>query len=207
MKGLLVCFEGIDGAGKRTQAELLGKWLQQEGFATKNYSYPDYEGVYGKIIRDYLNKKIEMGVGEFFFLQMLDKVKDAIRITGERNAGMVVIADRYVDSQVAYQSAGGFNYEAAKKIIGLSGMPVPDIVFYIDVTIEISMKRKASQKGDLDRHESFAAYLKKVKEYYDMIYKEKHNTWVKIDSAKDIDSVHEEVVAAVEKLLDRKGGK
>lgn len=204
MRGLLVCFEGIDGAGKRTQAEMLDKWLRQEEFETRIYSYPDYGSRYGKMIREYLDGKMEMGVGEFFFLQMLDKEKDAAKITKERESGMVILADRYVDSQIAYQSAGGFNYEVAKKIVCLSGMPVPDLVFYIDVPVEVSAQRKMSQKGSLDRHEAFASYLQKVKGYYDILYKENRDFWVKIDGTKEIGAVHKDVVAAMEKILNKK---
>ena len=43
---MLVCVEGVDGAGKHTQAEMLAKALQENGIASKIYTYPDYNSAY-----------------------------------------------------------------------------------------------------------------------------------------------------------------
>ncbi|HUB92697.1 MAG TPA: dTMP kinase [Candidatus Saccharimonadales bacterium] len=202
--GLIVCFEGIDGAGKNTQARMLKRRLETAGVKTESYSYPDYKGRYGRIIRAYLDRKIEMGVDEFLLLHMLDKQKDRRRIERGLEKGEVLIMDRYLDSVVAYQSAGGFPYDSAKKIVLLFGMPPPDIVIYLDIPVRVSTLRKNRQRhGVLDRHESSAAYLNKVRGVYNKLYAERFGcgTWVRIDGTGGAAAVHEKVFLEVNKLM------
>ncbi len=203
MKGVLICLEGIDGAGKNTQAEMLAKRLGSD-MTIRKYSYPDYKSRYGKIIREYLDKKIEMEMDEFFFLQVLDKQKDRPSIEKQLMEGEVLIMDRYVYSHIAYESAGGFDYEAAKEIVEFSKMPNPDIVIYLDVAADVSMERKHKQhSGKLDRLEAMSSYLNKVREVYDRLYHERYGTgnWIKIDASKNPAEIHEEIYMEVCKLL------
>lgn len=204
MKGRIVCLEGIEGAGKDTQAQLLSRRLQEEGFDTLIYSYPDYNSRYGQIMREYLDKKIELGIEELFFLNVLDKQKDKARLESDLKAGKIIIMNRYIFSVLAYQVAGGFDYQKAKTIIGLSGLPSPDIALYLEIPVELSLQRKTSQKkGDLDRFEESSAYLKKVKGVYDRIFKEAFgcSNWVRIDATAPVGKVHDRILLEVKKLL------
>lgn len=204
MKGILVCLEGIDGAGKNTQAHLLSKRLSKLGIKSAIYSYPDYNSLYGKIIKKFLNKKLELSIDELFFLHVLDKQKDKEKISKDLKRGRVVIADRYIESAIAYQVAGGFDYKNAKAIFRLSGLPHPDVIFYLDVPVGISFGRKLRQKGSLDRFEKAKAYLGKVRQVYNKMYAERFDSknWVKIDGKNKVEKVQEEIYMRVGKLLD-----
>ena len=203
MRGVLVSIEGIDGAGKDTQARLLESRLRSNGVVTFSHSYPDYSSRYGKIIREYLDRKIEMGQDELFFLQMLDKQKDRKKIEQELTNGGVLLMDRYLHSQIAYQSAGGFEYEKSKGIIGLSGMPVPDLVIYIDIPAETSRERKLAQRGGLDRYEGSMEYLEKVRGVYEALYREKFGAavWIKINGLDERGKIGEAIYMSVMKLI------
>ncbi len=181
--GFLICIEGIDGAGKRTQAGLLRDYLLAKGRGAVVYAYPDYESRYGKIINEFLSEKAEMEVGEQFLLYLLDKESSKKRIMDDLKSGKVVITDRYFISNIAYQVAGGFDYDAAKRIIELMELPEPDLVFYLSVPIDVSIKRKTEQKGKTDRFEGSGGYLAKVMDVYERLYADGYGagTWIKID--------------------------
>ena len=204
MAGLFICLEGIDGTGKHTQTELLERKLKGMGYKVAVYSYPDYNSRYGRIIKHYLDKKIELDVREFFFLQMMDKQKDREKLLADLKAGKIVIADRYVESQIAYQSAGGFDYNDAKSITKLSGLPDADLMIYLDVGAEDAYDRKGRQKkGKRDRLEDAKDYLNKVRQVYDKLYEEGYGArrWVKIDTQRNIEEVHKKIFAEVSALL------
>jgi dTMP kinase len=202
VKGLLVCIEGIDGAGKNTQSEMLGKHLRTIGIRSKIYSYPDYGSVYGKIIKNFLDKKIELSTEELLFLHILDKQKDKKNVENDLKQGKIVITDRYVISAIAYPIAGGVDYESAKVVAALSKLPKPDIVFYIDVPVSVSMERKRKQKGELDRFEAASAYLNKVSNVYNRLYRERFGciNWIKINGKKNAEIVHKEILSELNKL-------
>lgn len=207
VRGAFVCLEGIDGAGKNTQTKMLAERLRGIGTSPSVYSYPDYQSRYGRIIKDFLEKKIELTVQELFFLNALDMEKDRTRMTADMEGGRTVIADRYITSTVAYQTAGGFDFDSAKGIVSLSGLPSPDIAFYLDIPTDLSSQRKGKQKpGRLDRFESASEYLNKVRETYNRLYEERFfcKNWVRIDGNEDVAVVHEEIFLEVSRLFGLK---
>ena len=202
MEGKIIVIEGIDGAGKATQAKLLKEALEKEGKEVSIYSYPDYSSVYGERIKSFLYKKINLKVDELFMLYIIDMVKDRSSIIEAVNNGNYVIIDRFFFSTIAYQSAGGFSYENGKEIVKLLEMPVVDKVFYINVPVDISMQRKEKQKGkmDVDKFESNKKFLSKVSTFYDKLKNEGFyaKSWEEIDGNKSI----EEISYLIKKGLD-----
>ena len=202
MEGKIIVIEGIDGAGKATQAKLLKEALEKEGKEVSIYSYPDYSSVYGERIKSFLYKKINLKVDELFMLYIIDMVKDRSSIIEAVNNGNYVIIDRFFFSTIAYQSAGGFSYENGKEIVKLLEMPVVDKVFYINVPVDISMQRKEKQKGkmDVDKFESNKKFLSKVSTFYDRLKNEGFyaKSWEEIDGNKSI----EEISYLIKKGLD-----
>src|ERR1700720_3262175 len=107
-RGKLIALEGIDGSGKRTQLDLLAQALDARGVATLRISFPRYESSFGKLVARYLN-------GEFGSLETVDPHLSALLYAGDRleakaeiqaelAAGKIVLADRYVGSNLAHQS-------------------------------------------------------------------------------------------------------
>ena len=196
MAGALVCFEGIDGAGKNTQSTLLVKKMQERGRRVSLHSYPDYGSRYGKIIREFLDGKINLDVNELFLLYLLDMVKDKREINEELSRGDIVVMDRYFITTIAYQCAGGFDYGDARKIEEVMRLPVPSLTVYLDVSVDVSLERKLRQKGHADRFEQNKQYLSKVKEMYDRLYSEKYSgaVWTRIDATERPEGIHEKVL-------------
>lgn len=106
--GLFVCFEGGEGAGKSTQARLLGEWLTGTGREVVLTHEPGDTGV-GKEIRRIL---LDPATGELApraeaLLYAADKAEHLHEVVWPAlRRGAVVVTDRYVDSTLAYQGAG-----------------------------------------------------------------------------------------------------
>src|ERR1700748_2878076 len=108
-RGKFVVLEGIDGSGKHTQMELLGRALDSHAIAYARVGFPNYEGFFGKLVAQFLN-------GEFGALEAVDPHFSAMLYANDRleskpgmerelAAGKLLIADRYVASNLAHQGA------------------------------------------------------------------------------------------------------
>jgi len=145
-RGNLIALEGIDGSGKRTQLDLLACELDARGLSTFRISFPRYESFYGKLVGRYLN-------GEFGTLGAVDPHLSALLYAGDRlegkpeieaalSAGKIVLADRYIGSNMAHQSARvppeqreEFFAWLKRLEYGLYALPVEDLVAYLHVPV------------------------------------------------------------------------
>ncbi len=106
--GLFVCFEGGEGAGKSTQARLLGDWLVARGHVVVQTFEPGDTEV-GRQLRQIV---LDPATGRLSdrteaLLYAADKAEHVDSVVLPALAGgAVVITDRYVDSTLAYQGAG-----------------------------------------------------------------------------------------------------
>src|SRR5579863_6138881 len=141
-RGKLIALEGIDGSGKRTQLDLLARELDARGLATFRISFPRYESFYGKLVGRYLN-------GEFGPLEAVDPHLSALLYAGDRLeakpeieaallSGKYVLADRYIASNLAHQSARvslDHREEFVKWLkrleYALYSLPAEDLVIYL----------------------------------------------------------------------------
>lgn len=143
-RGKLIAIEGIDGSGKRTQLDLLAQALDARAMTTVRISFPHYESSFGKLVGRYLN-------GDFGSLENVDPHLSALLYAGDRleakagidaalAEGKIVLADRYIGSNLAHQSArvpasGREEFLAWLKHLeyGLYDLPVEDLVLYLFV--------------------------------------------------------------------------
>ena len=152
MKGKLIVFEGIDGAGTETQSKLLLSHLKKNGVPAVRIFYPDYEGELGKLIKQFLHKKRELSPEMQFVLYAGDMVKDNEKIRAWLDEGKTVIADRYFNSTIVYQGLTGFDLKKALSFAEDFGIPKPDVVILLQISPEESAKRKMGENGKLDRN-------------------------------------------------------
>src|SRR5579863_2980250 len=108
-RGKFIVLEGIDGSGKGTQLDLLASEFGARGVACKKISFPNYGGFFGKLVAKFLN-------GGFGALDAVDPHFSALLYAGDRleakpgleavlATGEMVLADRYVGSNMAHQGA------------------------------------------------------------------------------------------------------
>src|SRR5215469_6048769 len=135
---MFVTFEGIDGSGKSTQAELLAERLRAEGRDVVALREPGGTPL-GERIRELLLDGPEMsGWAEaaLFAAARAELVERVIRPALER--GAVVVCDRYLDSSLVYQGvARSLGIEAVYELnAAATGGLLPDLTFVLLIAPE-----------------------------------------------------------------------
>ena len=188
-KGILVVFDGIDGAGKTTQVDLLADTLRNAGVAVTTSKEPT-DGKWGKVIRESAlvgRMPIEQEL-EYFILDRQDHLDSLVKPALE--AGDVVILDRYYYSTICYQGARGQDKEELRQTV-MDAALTPDISFILDVNPEISQQRIQVRDGNPNEFEDFHELIK-VREIYDWLCHE-DKTLYEIDSSFSIEDIQKTV--------------
>jgi dTMP kinase len=221
--GKLIAVEGIDGSGKRTQVELLTNALRQRGYAVQQTGFPQYESWFGKMVGQFLD-------GQFGNLESVDPRFAALLYAGDRleakpaldaalHDGEIVIADRYVASNLAHQGARCPREKREDFIAwvrhleyAIYGLPKEHLVIYLRISPTQSQKmvlQKAARNYTSATHdllESNLLHLEAAAEVFDSLAK--HSPWTTIqcfDSLRDDmrtpDAISAEILSAVEAVL------
>ena len=108
VSGVFVCFEGGEGSGKSTQARLLSRRLEEEGYAVRLTFEPGDTPVGQELRRIVLSPETgSLSPRTEALLYIADKAEHVDTLVQPAlDRGEVVITDRYVDSTLAYQGAG-----------------------------------------------------------------------------------------------------
>lgn len=164
---LLIALEGIDGAGKGTQAKLLARWIKEKGYEVFLTKEPTDSPI-GKLIREGLQTSCFDARTEAL-LFAADRSEHLREIMRHLHEGRVVITERYVYSSLAYQSASGLEMAWLREINSFA--PDADVVIYLDLEPEVALRRIASKSSlrsalrDRERFEK-EEFLRRVREVY-----------------------------------------
>jgi len=196
VKGKFFVFEGIDGAGLTTQAQLLESYLKKRGFSVLLTKEPT-NGLIGGLIRAALKNEWKTSNQALQLLFSADRAHHLdVEILPALKKGKVVISDRYFFSTIAYGMLT-LEKEWLKQLN--SKFLLPDAVFVLDLPVEIALKRIASARLGYELFEE-RKKLEKVRKNFLLLAKEYKNCYV-IDASKPIEEVNRKVVEIVEKLL------
>lgn len=220
----LIAIEGIDGAGKGTQAGRLVQSLRNLGYRVDTLQFPRYnQTTFGSAIGDFLN-------GRFGSLNDVHPQLAAVLYAGDRFESRsllmqmmedndVVVLDRFVGSNLAHQSAklDGTERHALidwieKVEFGVFGLPRPNLTVLIDMSSQMSrelVSRKAARDyttQEADLQESDLPYLERVRRCY-LALSHSRLDWRTVHGLKDdgslrtIECVAEEILGLVRTQL------
>jgi dTMP kinase len=225
-RGKLIVIEGIDGAGKGTQTDLLARAFEQRGIPFVKFGFPRYESSFGRLIARFLN-------GEFGPLLAVDAHFSALLYAGDRfeakpdleaalDSGRTVVTDRYTASNLAHQAAR-VPVESRAEFIswlrqleyGIYGLPIEDLVIYLRVPaheghrlVGLKSTRTYTAKSR-DLQESDVLHLKEAALVYDELAQA--SNWVTIEcfdarseKLRSPEEIHRDVLEAVDaRVLSR----
>ena len=130
---MFVSFEGADGSGKSTQAELLRETLAAEGYEVVLTREPGGTEL-GEQARELVLNGPHMGAwaeAALYAASRAEHVEAVIRPALDR--GAIVVCDRYIDSSLAYQGvARGLGVDAVLQLnLAVTGGLLPDVTFLL----------------------------------------------------------------------------
>jgi dTMP kinase len=205
----LFIVEGIDGSGKSTQLSLLQQWLKREGYMVFFSEWNSSPLVKETTSR---GKKKQMLTPMTFSLIHATDLADRIErhIIPPLKAGAIVLADRYIFTAFARDTARGVSPQWVRELYKFAVKPT--IAFYFRVPLEVGLKRilgaraglKYYEAGmDVDLHddieESFRIFQGMIRDRYEGMVEEFGLTV--IDATRSIEGQQNEVRAIVEREL------
>jgi len=191
-KGKIIVIEGIDKAGKTTQAKLLQKKLRSK---CVKFDFPDYSTPVGKEIKKFLDGKRNYSDEVKMILLSANRWEKKAEIEKVVGKGTTIIMNRYYQSNLVYGMSKGLKLDW---LLALDkGLPRADLVIVIDIKTNTLVTR--SKNSIVDTFEKDVELIRKVKKNY-RILANKFN-WRIIDGEKSVEDVHDEVLKTVKKIV------
>jgi dTMP kinase len=190
MAGMLIAIEGLDQSGKQTQGEMLRDRLKESGRRSRLVSFPDYGTSIGEEIARALQGEREYGPDVMQLLYVANRYERKGDLQRWLDGGLVVVADRYVASSIAYGDAQGLDPEWLAAIQQF--LPPPALTILLDIAPETAVRRKAV---DRDRYERDLEMQVRVRQSYQR--QASRPDWMRIDGERSKDEVAADVFNAV----------
>ena len=194
MTGALIAFEGLDQSGKQTQAELLRDRLKQAGHKARLVSFPDYATSIGEEIARALQGERDYGPEVMQLLYIANRYERKADLERWLQGGLILVADRYTASSVAYGSAQGVDAAWLEELQKF--LPVAALTILLDIQPTTAVQRKAV---DRDRYERDLAMQERVRETY-MTLAHASN-WIIFDGERRKELIAEDVFQSVTSRL------
>lgn len=199
--GLLVAFEGVDGAGKTTQAERLRDRLASMGVEVVLTKEPT-DSEYGRRIRQIAREGREgITAEEELDLFLKDRELDVTQtIAPMLGRGGVVLMDRYYFSNIAYQGALGLDPRHIQQV-NEERFPTPDLTLLFVIPPEASTRRiQSGREGGTNLGYEKLDFLQRVEQVYEGI---RSPGLLRLDATRSIQEVEEAIWQSLAPLLER----
>ncbi len=198
MKGIFITFEGIEGAGKSTQAKKLYEFLKSKDHKVLLTREPGGTKT-GKKIREILltpTDEIFPPFAELFLYEADRSFHIENVIKPNINSGFIVICDRFIDSTLAYQGyARGLDIKIVKQLNNLAtGGLKPDITFLIDIPVEEGLKRIKEKRGFDRIEQEDLEFHKRLREGFLHIAKEEKDRVVILNGLKSEKQIFNQIL-------------
>ena len=202
-RGRFIVFEGIDGAGKTTQIDLLAKYLRGQGRAVYCTAEPT-ETVSGGLLRDALSGASRRTICEMAAMFVFDRINHNVNpvngIQKMLNDGFDVICDRYYYSSLAYQGSGTDPEWVSNMNLNCPEIMRPDVCIFLDLTPEQSMARINRNRATQEIYENEEKLTLVRNQFYSVFEQlsERDNIQI-VNAYRSVEEIHADIVALVGK--------
>ncbi len=197
--GVLIVIEGIDGAGKSTQARGLVRRLRARGFDAIVFREPT-GGRWGKEIRRRAKTAGSLTPEQELDLFLKDRKDNVERHLAPSLAeGRIVVLDRYYFSSIAYQGAKGLDPARIRRLNERFAIR-PDLVFILDLGPGLGLARIGSRKTR-DALFEREGYLRKVRRIFRSF---RGRLFVPVDARQDRLAIAKVILDRTLKVIARK---
>ncbi|MCF6744105.1 dTMP kinase [Blastococcus sp. KM273128] len=203
--GVLIAFEGGEGAGKSTQVRRLQEWLADEGL-TARASFEPGATPPGAGIRSIVLDRAQVGIAPraealLYAADRAQHVHEVLRPA--LDAGEVVITDRFIDSSLAYQGAGRtIPLDDVRMLSRWAAQGLrPDLTVLLDLPPEVGLAR-ARGRAAADRLESESLdFHQRVRRTFQELAEAEPDRYLVLDARRSPDELAAAIRVRVAELL------
>ncbi len=193
-RGLFVTFEGVEGAGKSTQASLLAQRIRSELQREVVVTREPGGTVLAERLRELVlshNVGIIDGRTEALIMAAARASHVSQLILPSMRDGRHVICDRFAGSYLAYQGYGrGLDLDVLGMITHFASFAIePDLTFLLEVEPGLAMERKEVVRDRIET-ESAEFFARVSKGYSELALSD---SWVSLDGSLPVNQLHEEI--------------
>jgi len=211
LAGKLIVVEGADGSGRSTQIDMLVEWLERCGHATVQVGLKR-----SSLVSEELEQAKQGNIlshttmSLFYATDFADQLENII--IPALKAGFMVLADRYIYTLMVRDMVRGLDEAWLKNLYGIA--PVPDAVFYLNVSPEELVQRIFAKNHAMDYWESgmdlglagdmfdsFMEYQSRVQKLFTRLQATYGFTIV--DGHRSVDEINEELRRQIDEVLQR----
>ena len=203
-KGKFITIDGVEGAGKSTQIDLICKHLYEKGIKVVRTREPGGTEVGEKIRSVLLDVENQAMHSDTELLLMFSSRNELIqnKIIPALNDGYWVVSDRFTDASFAYQGGGRMlNLDRIAELEDwVLGDFKPDLTVLLDVSVEVGMARiearAAKDRIELEEREFFervrSVFISRSEAFPERIKL--------IDASGAVDDIHSKIRALIDSL-------
>jgi len=207
-RGLFVAFEGVEGVGKSTQAQLLAQRirseLNREAVLTREPGGTPLAEELRKLVLVNANEPIDARTEALIMAAARASHVSQLVLPSIRNERFV-ICDRFAGSYLAYQGYGrGLDLEILKIVTHFASSGIePDLTFFLDLDPRLALERKKEARDRIET-ESPEFFARVAQGYSELAAS---NSWIMLDASLSVEDLHEEVFAQVLRVVQNFGEK
>ncbi len=200
---MFIAIEGIDGAGKSTQARLLVRWLDQQGRSAVLCRDPGSTDLGEEVRKLLLASRHQIGAKAQMLLYMAARAQmvDELIAPTLYKRKAIVVCDRYVLSNVVYQGYGcGLDPEVIWQVGQVAtGGVMPQLTIVLDLEVHTAQQRL---QGPRDRIETLGQdfFQRLVEGYRQEAQRHSHNI-VLVPADRSVEEIHQEICQLVQSRL------
>jgi dTMP kinase len=205
MSALFITFEGIDGVGKSTQANLLEEYLRSLGHDIVRTLEPGGTELGVEIRQMLLHRKGEVSPRAEALLYAADRAHHVeTKVKPALADGKIVMSDRYLDSSVAYQGAGReLSMEDIRGIsIWATGGLLPNLTILLDLDAASARARRNTTGQEPDRLErEKIEFFEATRQAFLQLASNEPDRFLVIDASQTVEQMQAQIRARVNTVL------